>query len=116
MPNVPTKNQISQTRIASPAPRRVSSANASRSVADCSATPETSFIVRNRSREVAKISREVVVKSKSLVAIELKEAPFFRCVLAECAPVADDAVMLGEDTASHLNVAVGDEVWVLPME
>jgi ABC-type lipoprotein release transport system permease subunit len=37
-------------------------------------------------------------------------------VLAECAAVADDAVMLGEETASHLNVAVGDEVWVLPME
>jgi arginine N-succinyltransferase len=79
-------------------------------------TDEVSLVKRAHLAKVTKITRDVIVKSRSLVAIELKEAPYFRCVLAECAPVADDAVMLNEDTASHLNVAVGGEVWVLPME
>jgi len=79
-------------------------------------TDEVSLVKRAHVAKVTKISRDVIVKSRSLVAIEMKESPFFRCVLAECAAVADDAVMLGEETASHLNVAVGDEVWVLPME
>ena len=79
-------------------------------------TDEVSLIKRAHVAKVTKISKEVVVKNKSLVAVETKDAPFFRCVMAECAPVADDAVMLGEEAAAHLGLSVGDEVWILPME
>jgi arginine N-succinyltransferase len=79
-------------------------------------TDEVSLVQRAHTAKVARISHDVVVKNKSLVAIESKDEPYFRCVLADCAPLAADAVMLGEETASHLGVGVGDEVWVLPME
>jgi arginine N-succinyltransferase len=79
-------------------------------------TDEVSLIKRAHTAKISKVSKDVVVKNKSLVAVESKEPPFFRCVLAECAPHADDAVILGEDAATHLGLSVGDEVWILPME
>jgi arginine N-succinyltransferase len=79
-------------------------------------TDEVSLIKRAHPAKISRVAKDVVVKNKSLVAVESKEPPFFRCVLAECAPHADDAVILGEDAAAHLGVSAGDELWVLPME
>ncbi len=79
-------------------------------------TDEVSLVQRAHTAKVAKISREPILTNRSLVAVEPKEPPYFRCVLATCAKMADNAVVLGEDAAAHLGLAVGDEVWVLPLD
>jgi arginine N-succinyltransferase len=79
-------------------------------------TDEVSLVQRARHVTVTKISREPIVTNRSLVAIEPKEPPYFRCVLATCASTGESTVVLGEDAASHLGVSVGDEVWVLALD
>jgi len=79
-------------------------------------TDEITLIQRAHAAKVAKISREPILTNRSLVAVEPKEPPYFRCVLATCASLADNAVVLGEEAATHLGVNVGDEVWVLPLD
>jgi arginine N-succinyltransferase len=79
-------------------------------------TDEVSLVQRAHVARVSSVTREPILKNRSLVALELKEAPYFRCVLASCAPHADDAVILGEDAAQHLGIGPGSEVWVLPLD
>ena len=79
-------------------------------------TDEVTLVQRAHTARITSVSKEPIVKNRSLVAIETKEAPYFRCVLAACASHADDAVVLCEDTAAHLGIGVGDEVWVLPLD
>ena len=55
-------------------------------------------------------------KTRGLVAITLPEAPFFRAVLTAVAPLNDVSCAIGADTAAHLGLREGDEVWVLPLE
>jgi arginine N-succinyltransferase len=79
-------------------------------------TDEVTLIQRAHAAKVTRISRDAVVTNRSLVAVESKEAPFFRCVLGSCPSTADGAVVVGDDTAAHLGLSVGDEVWVLPLD
>ena len=79
-------------------------------------TDEISLVQRAHTARVTSITREPVLKNRSLVAVESKEPPYFRCVLAGCASHADNAVVLAEDAATHLGLGVGDEVWVLPLD
>jgi arginine N-succinyltransferase len=79
-------------------------------------TDEVTLVQRAHAAKVAKISPEPIVTNRSLVAVESKEPPFFRCVLAACAKTSDDALVLAEDAATHLGLNVGDEVWVLPLD
>jgi hypothetical protein len=53
---------------------------------------------------------------RSLVAVESKEPPFFRCVLSPCTLNSDGTLVLGEEAATHLGLSVGDEAWVLPLD
>ena len=79
-------------------------------------TDEITLVQRAHAAKVAKVSREPILSNRSLVAVEPKEPPYFRCVLATCASMGESAVVIGEDAASHLGVGVGDEVWVLPLD
>ncbi len=79
-------------------------------------TDEVTLVQRAHAAKVERISREPVTTSRSLVAVEPEGPPYFRCVLAACVSVADNAVALGEDAAQHLGVSVGDEVWILPLD
>jgi arginine N-succinyltransferase len=79
-------------------------------------TDEITLVQRAHAAKVATISREPLLTNRSLVAVEPKEPPYFRCVLAHCASTADNAVVLGEEAATHLGIDVGDEVWVLPLD
>jgi hypothetical protein len=55
-------------------------------------------------------------KTRGLVAVELDESPFFRAVLASVSESGESACAVGEDTARHLGVKEGDDVWILPLE
>jgi arginine N-succinyltransferase len=79
-------------------------------------TDEVTLVQRAHVAKIAKISREAVSPNRSLVAIESKDAPFFRCVLSACSESAGGGLALPEDTATHLGLAIGDEAWVLPLD
>jgi arginine N-succinyltransferase len=55
-------------------------------------------------------------RGRSLVGVQLKEAPYFRAVLAHCTELTDDACTLSEEAAEHLGIGEGDDVWLLPLE
>jgi arginine N-succinyltransferase len=79
-------------------------------------TDEVTLVQRAHVAKVAKISRESVSPNRSLVAVESKEAPFFRCVLSACSESAGGGLSLPEDAATHLGLAIGDEAWILPLD
>lgn len=55
------------------------------------------------------------VGRRGLVAIEAKEAPWFRAVLSPLTSVEDGAA-IGANEAAALGAQLGDEVWVLPLD
>jgi arginine N-succinyltransferase len=79
-------------------------------------TDEVTLVQRAHKTRVSKVVAEPPTTGRSLVAIESKEAPYFRCVLAACSHAGDDAIVLGEDAAKHLGIGVGDEAWVLLLD
>jgi arginine N-succinyltransferase len=58
------------------------------------------------------------LKARALLAVEPSEAPFFRCVYAQCAIAYGEAstVTLTQDSAETLCISPGDAVWLLPLE
>ena len=81
-------------------------------------TDEVTLVQRTRKSTVcALLPSHEHARSRSLVAIALAEAPYFRCVLAHWFEHGEGgAGALGEDAAAHLGVKVGDEVWVLGLD
>jgi arginine N-succinyltransferase len=94
-------------------------------------TDEVSLVQRAHAAKIEKIAHERELEGalvpraarstpgaagRSLVAVESKEPPFFRCVLGTCALTADRTLVLGEEAATHLGLGVGDEAWVLPLD
>jgi arginine N-succinyltransferase len=67
---------------------------------------------RCRVREVALVENA----PKALVAVELKEPPFFRCVPARVVLHADDTATIEPDATSYLGLEAGSEAWVLPLD
>ncbi|HVH45550.1 MAG TPA: arginine N-succinyltransferase [Labilithrix sp.] len=55
-------------------------------------------------------------KKRGLVATEPQSAPWFRSMLASFDERPDGACALERDVASALGVAVGDRVWILPLD
>ncbi len=74
-------------------------------------------LVQNTSK--VKIGRLLPKKEharhRSLVGIDLPEAPYFRAVLSDFIADDDASGGLGESAAEHLGVKVGDEIWVLTL-
>jgi arginine N-succinyltransferase len=79
-------------------------------------TDEVTLVQRADAAKIAKISATLGATSRSLVAVESKDPPFFRCVLSPCTTTAERTLVLGEEAAAHLGLSVGDEVWVLPLD
>jgi arginine N-succinyltransferase len=79
-------------------------------------TDEVTLVQRTRKAKVAKIAADPPASGRSLVASESKDAPYFRCVLASCASLDDESLILSTKAAEHLGLAVGDEAWVLPLD
>jgi arginine N-succinyltransferase len=87
------------------------------------ATDEVTLVQRTQPATVDELAPPETLKMRALVAVELPEAPFLRCVHAACAlpaPVHSSAerarVTLAADAADALRVATGDAVWLLPLE
>jgi arginine N-succinyltransferase len=77
-------------------------------------TDEVTLVQRTHTTKV-KATDLKESRTRALVAVELKESPFFRAVLAPIAE-GDDGCTLSAETAAHLDLREGDEVWVLPLE
>jgi len=79
-------------------------------------TDEVTLVQRAHPAKVTKIVKDPPATGRSLFAVESKEAPYFRCVLASCADHGDQAAIVSEDAATHLGIGVGDEAWILPLD
>jgi arginine N-succinyltransferase len=80
-------------------------------------TDEISLVQRTHKATVRATSLKDA-RSRALVAVNLKDPPFFRAILAPITSEGDtDATCsLGPDAATHLGVREGDDVWILPLE
>ena len=84
-------------------------------------TDDVTLVRRSHSAIVtALIAPGEIARARALVAVETREPPFFRAVLApwqaEATALAQAAGRIGRDAAIHLGVTEGDPVWVLPQE
>jgi arginine N-succinyltransferase len=90
-------------------------------------TDEVTLVQRTQPATVSKLlppaEARDALKTRALVAVELAEAPFLRCVHAACtisstgqSSVERAAVTIAADTADALRVAPDDAVWLLPLE
>lgn len=79
-------------------------------------TDEISLVQRATKARIAKVTAGHATKHRSIVGLDLAEPPYFRAVLGHC--TVDDAgsCELASDVAEHLGVAVGGEVWALPLD
>ncbi|MDP8999579.1 MAG: arginine N-succinyltransferase [Myxococcota bacterium] len=84
------------------------------------ATDEVTLVDRSRLARVSNVvSSTDAPKTRALVAVEMNEPPFFRCVWAPWQ--SGDATPTGmrgqiaEDSAEQLGIKEGDSVWVLPV-
>ncbi len=84
---------------------------------------EVSLVQRSLTASVSKVLAATdardALKTRALVAVEPSEPPFFRAVYAPCAfteSAETTAATIGADTADALQLAVGDPVWLLPLE
>jgi arginine N-succinyltransferase len=91
------------------------------------ATDEVTLVQRTQQATVGNLAGPAdardALKTRALVAVELAEAPFLRCVHAACGISSSGmssaeraTVTLAADTADALRVAPGDTVWLLPLE
>ena len=55
-------------------------------------------------------------KHRSLIAMDLAEAPYFRAVLGLCLVEGEDEAGVDAATVAHLGLKLGDEVWALELE
>jgi arginine N-succinyltransferase len=55
-------------------------------------------------------------KTRGLVAVETPESPFFRCLAACCKASGDAGVEIAAEAATHLSIAEGAKVWLLPLD
>jgi arginine N-succinyltransferase len=80
------------------------------------ATDEVALVQRSIETRVAKLLADhELPKTRALVALDLAEPPFFRCVSAP-SRVTQAGVDLAKDAADALGIAEGTAVWVLPLE
>ncbi len=78
-------------------------------------TDEITLVQETHRAPVAKLVPEAGAKRRAIFAVEPAGAPHFRSVLGAWED-ADGAAHMGEQAAAHLGLAVGDEVWVLPLD
>jgi arginine N-succinyltransferase len=80
------------------------------------ATDEVTLVQRSVESRVAKLlAANELPKTRALVAIDLGEPPFFRCVCTPCR-ITQSGIELAGDAAAALGIGEGSAVWVLPLE
>jgi arginine N-succinyltransferase len=79
-------------------------------------TDEITLVQRtHKVKLTALLGHDEMADQRAVVGVTLAQAPYFRAVLAGWSE-DDGAACLAEKAAEHLGVAIGDEVWVLPLE
>ncbi len=78
-------------------------------------TDEILLVKRTRKAKVGEIT-DTSSGQKSLVAVQLKEAPFFRSTARQATMLNDESVALDAETAAYLGVELGSDVSVLPLD
>jgi arginine N-succinyltransferase len=80
-------------------------------------TDEITLVQRTHKAKVARVAPAAEVgKARAMVAVSLTEAPYFRAVWAAWKEDAPGEGTVDEAAARHLQIDVGAEVWVLPLE
>ena len=80
-------------------------------------TDEVKLVARTHEATITKVlSPAELPKTRALVAVELTEAPFFRCVHTPCKASGEAGVEIEAQAAEHLGIGEGAKVWVLPLE
>jgi arginine N-succinyltransferase len=79
-------------------------------------TDEILLVKRAHRTRVGRVGGLPPNASKTLVAVELREQPFFRCVAVPAAAVDGDAIAIDTDAADFLGLALGADVAVLPLD
>ena len=80
-------------------------------------TDEISLVQETQKMKIARLCpKKEHARHRSLVAVDLPEAPYFRSVLTDF--IVDDSSSggLNDDAAQHLGLKVGDEAWVLTLK
>jgi arginine N-succinyltransferase len=80
-------------------------------------TDEVKLVARTHEATITKLLLPAELpKTRALVAVELTEAPFFRCVHTPCKASGEGGVEIEAGAAEHLGLGEGAKVWVLPLE
>jgi arginine N-succinyltransferase len=84
-------------------------------------TDEVTLVARSRRARVASLAEEGEPSRgqgwlRGLVAIEPRQPPLFRCIVADYKELPDGAVSMVRGHAAHLGVSPNDDVWVLPLD
>lgn len=78
-------------------------------------TDEISLVNRTAARTIGKIV-DSPLKERALLAVELREEPFFRAVLSPATVGPKDELTVHASAAEHLGLAEGQSVWTLPLD
>jgi arginine N-succinyltransferase len=80
-------------------------------------TDEITLVHETSKMKVARLCpKKEHARHRSLVAVDLAEAPYFRAVLTDFIVDDDASGGLNQDAADHLGLKVGDEAWVLTLK
>ena len=79
-------------------------------------TDEITLVQQTRKVKVSKmLGKKEHARHRSLVGVDLAEAPYFRAVLSDFVPDDDDSGGLNPEAAERLGLDVGGEAWVLTL-
>jgi arginine N-succinyltransferase len=79
-------------------------------------TDEITLVRDARKGALVETTDDAAARRRGVIAVEQKEAPFFRAVLGALEHVPREGASVGRVVASHLGVGPGDEVLTLPLE
>jgi arginine N-succinyltransferase len=80
-------------------------------------TDEISLVQDTQKMKIARLCpKKEHARHRSLVGVDLAEAPYFRSVLTDFIADEDGVGGLNNDAAEHLGLKIGDEAWVLTLK
>jgi arginine N-succinyltransferase len=79
-------------------------------------TDEITLVQSARRTLVTEVVEDASLKKRGVIAVEGRDAPFFRAVLGCLDHPPKDGAVIGHEAARHLAVSAGDEVLTLPLD
>jgi arginine N-succinyltransferase len=80
-------------------------------------TDEISLVKRTRKMKIASVlPRGKVSNKRAMIAVTLREPPFFRAVWAHFRETEENTTILEAPSAELLGLTEGADVWVLPLQ